>query len=153
MISAAITAPAHSAGRRSRSRGPTTSTASASTEQSSSTWNFVSAAIPTTTPSTSSSRSSRRFVQRASSQAISSHCTGSSAYGVSQCPENAIHTAVAWAPAVISWARRSPPNSRASNAATTTAAAVARIAGTRSATIEPGATASAAAASNGATGG
>ena len=50
--------PSHNIGRRRSSRGPRASTATASTAHSSSTWNLVSPATPTTRPSTGSRRSS-----------------------------------------------------------------------------------------------
>lgn len=152
-ISAPTSAAHQNAGRRSIARGPATPIATTSTAPSRITWNFVSAARPSSGPTARSSRSSRTRVQRTSSHSKSAHCSGSSEYGVTKCPNIVTHSPVAWASAVSTWALRSPPSSRAISAATTTAPAVDRDGTIRSTPFTPGARASASPASAGATGG
>jgi hypothetical protein len=110
------------------------------------------AAIPITTPSTRSKRSSRIRCHRISNHTSNIHCIGSTAYGVNQCPAKVVHRPVAWVAAMKTCARPSHPSSRAISPARTTAPAVAKSAGNLNAIGEPGARASASAATAGVSG-
>lgn len=99
-------------------------------------------ATAVTIPASSSNRSARVRTQRATSQHTSTQQNGSTVDVASTCPEASSWKESAYAAAVVTWALVPPPNSRAISAASTIPPAVSSIGSTRSATTDPGNTAS-----------
>ncbi len=85
-VSTVSAAPAHSRGRRSRSRGPKTRQLSAIAAQKNGMSHLICRSRAVTTPAASNSQSRRVRTQRTSSQLISTHNTVSTALVVSSAP-------------------------------------------------------------------
>ncbi len=134
----AMTTPAAVHHDRSGHRGPTTRSVARTTTATNPTWGLASLPIPTTTPAARTHAPLSRTIARTISHTSRVVLSRSKVVVETMCPTASANPDDAVHPAAITWARRPPPTSLATSAASTAVAAVTSADGSRRTTSDPG---------------